>query len=104
YRITRDTGSVTAASGSYGSIYLSDEWQLSSRLLVTSGVAPDVSQPRGHTPYVAVVDSSFHLRTDRMPATDIQWSPRLGFNYDLTRRDGGRPPLRRRSGTLHTRD
>ena len=98
YRITRDTGSVTAASGTYGSIYLSDEWQLSSRLLITLGLRADGSQPRSHTPYVAVVDSAFHLRTDRMPKSDIQWSPRLGFNYDLTRRDGARTQLRGGAG------
>lgn len=98
YRITRDTGSVTAASGVYGSIYLSDEWQLSSRLLVTLGVRADESRVRAHTPYVSIVDSTFHLRTDRMPAPDIQWSPRLGFNYDLTRRDGARTQLRGGAG------
>ncbi len=94
YRITRDTGSVTVASGSYQTIYVSDEWELSARFSVTLGVRADASKPWARTPYVAAVDSIYRLRTDRMPATDIQWSPRFGFNYDLTRPDGARTQLR----------
>ncbi|HEY2854557.1 MAG TPA: TonB-dependent receptor [Gemmatimonadaceae bacterium] len=106
YRITRDTGSVTAASGGNHAAYAGDDWELSPRLSVTLGLRADLSTLSARPPYVAAVDSIFHLRTDAVPATGIEWSPRLGFNYDLTSSDGvpaqvrggvglftGRPPL-----------
>jgi hypothetical protein len=106
FRVTRDTGSVTAAHGTYHSLYLGDEWDASSRLSLTFGVRSDIPLLSARPPYVGAVDSTFHLRTDRVPSGQVQWSPRFGFNYDLTTmarsatqvRGGfglftGRPPL-----------
>jgi hypothetical protein len=55
---------------------------------------------------VGSVDTAFGLRSDRVPTGQLDWSPRVGFNYDLTSersvptqlRGGvgvftGRPPL-----------
>jgi hypothetical protein len=84
YRVTRDTGSVTIASGAYHALYVSDEWEASSRLSLTFGLRADASVLSARPPYVAAVDSTFHLRTDKLPPTQVQWSPRLGFNYALT--------------------
>jgi hypothetical protein len=106
YRVTRDTGSVTAASGAYHSAYVGDEWEASSRLSLTLGVRADRSVLSARPPYVARVDSTFGLRTDKVPSGAVEWSPRLGFNYRLTSHDAapvqlrggaglftGRPPL-----------
>ena len=106
YRVTRDTGSVTAASGAHHSVYVSDVWEASSRLSLTMGLRGDVSMLVGRPPYVPTVDSTFHLRTDNVPSRNVVWSPRLGFNYQLSQdanalaqlRGGvglftGRPPL-----------
>ena len=106
YRVTRDTGSVTAASGSHHAMYLGDEWSVSPRLSVTLGIRADLPLLSARPPYVRAVDSSFHLRSDEVPSGQLHWSPRLGFNYDLTRASGrptqvrggagvftGRPPL-----------
>jgi carboxypeptidase family protein/TonB-dependent receptor-like protein len=106
YRVTRDTGSVTVASGTHHALYLADEWSVSPRLSVTFGLRADVPLLSAHPPYVSAVDSVFHLRTDHVPSGTLQWSPRLGFNYDLARAGGapaqlrggigaftGRPPL-----------
>lgn len=98
YRVTRDTGSVTAASGSYHAIYLTDEWDASSRLLLTFGVRLDASVLSARPSYVAAVDSTFHLRTDQVPSGDAVWSPRIGFNYDMTRGGDGRTQLRGGTG------
>jgi hypothetical protein len=84
YRITRDTGSVTAVSGAYPSFYVGDEWEASSRLSLTLGLRADGSVLSARPPYVRAVDSAFHLRTDEVPSGHVQWSPRLGFNYRLT--------------------
>ena len=84
YRVTRDTGSVTAASGAHHAVYLGDQWDASRRLTLTAGVRADISVLSARPPYVAAVDSVFGLRTDEVPSGLIAWSPRLGFNYRLT--------------------
>jgi hypothetical protein len=106
YRVTRDTGSVTAASGMHHAVYLGDERTASTRLSVTFGVRAELPVLVAHPPYVGAVDSAFGLRTDAVPRARAQWSPRLGFNYDLAGDDAtptqlrggvglftGRPPL-----------
>jgi len=98
YRVTRDTGSVTAAHGMYNSLYAGDEWDASSRLSLTFGLRSDIPMLRGRPPYVAAVDSIFHVRTDRVPSSTIQWSPRVGFNADLTRSGGSSTQLRGGAG------
>ncbi|MFL5502155.1 MAG: carboxypeptidase regulatory-like domain-containing protein [Gemmatimonadaceae bacterium] len=96
YRVTRDTGSVTAASGAYQALYVGDEWEASHRLSLTFGIRGDRSLLSAHPPYVAAVDSMFHVRTDAVPAGTIAWSPRLGFNYRLTGDQS--PPAQVRGG------
>jgi len=96
YRITRDTGSVTAAHGAYHAVYVGDEWEASSRLSLTFGIRADHSALSAHPPYVAAVDSIFGLRTDAVPSGSVAWSPRFGFNYRLTSSDS--PPVQVRGG------
>jgi len=98
YRVTRDTGSVTAADGGYHAVYLSDEWDVTPRLLLTLGVRADVSILSSRPPYVAAIDSIFHLRTDAVPSGNVVWSPRIGFHYDLTKGGDGRTGLRGGTG------
>jgi hypothetical protein len=98
YRVTRDTGSVTAASGAYHALYLSDEWDVSPRLLLTLGIRADASRLSAHPPYVAAVDSVFHVRTDAVPSGDVIWSPRVGFHYDLSGAGGPRAQVRGGAG------
>jgi hypothetical protein len=96
YRVTRDTGSVTAAHGSYHAVYVGDEWEASSRLSLTFGIRADRSTLSSQAPYVAAVDSIFGRRTDAVPSGAVAWSPRLGFNYRLTSSD--HPPMQVRGG------
>ena len=98
YRITRDTGSVTAAHGMYQSLYLGDEWDASARLSLTFGIRSDIPLLYAHPPYVGAVDSTFHVRTDHVPSRQIQWSPRVGFNVDVTTAGGSRTQLRGGAG------
>jgi hypothetical protein len=42
YHVTRDTGSVTAASGMHHAVYLGDEWTASSRLSLTFGLRAEI--------------------------------------------------------------
>jgi hypothetical protein len=69
---------------------MGDEWEASSRLSLTLGLRADVPRLSARPPYVAAVDSAFGVRTDAVPSGQVQWSPRLGFNYRLTS-DGGAP-------------
>ena len=96
YRVTRDTGSVTAASGAYHAFYLGDQWDASRRLTLTFGLRGDLSLLSAHPPYVAAVDSSFGARSDAVPSGAIAWSPRLGFNYRLS--SDGESPVQLRGG------
>ena len=98
FRVTRDTGSVTAAHGVYQSLYLGDAWDVSSRLTLTFGLRSDIPVIHARPPYVGAVDSVFHLRTDRVPARLVEWSPRAGFNVDLTPASGARTQLRGGAG------
>ena len=94
YRVTRDTGSVTAASGAYHALYVGDAWEVSSRLSLTVGLRADASVFSAKPPHVAAVDSGFGLRTDRVPSGEVQWAPRLGFNYLLGTNDESPTQLR----------
>ncbi len=95
YRITRDTGSVTASSGAYHALYLGDRWEASRRLTLIYGLRADISTLSARPPYVAAVDSIFRLRTDAVPSGTLQWSPRIGFNY---RASDGAAPIQLRGG------
>jgi CheY-like chemotaxis protein len=94
YRVTRDTGSVTAASGAYPAFYVGDQWDASSSLSLSLGIRADIPVLSAHPPYVAGVDSVFHVRTDAVPSSQVQWSPRIGFNYSLTERGETRAQIR----------
>ena len=96
YRVTRDTGSVTAASGAYHAVYLGDQWDASHRLTLTFGIRGDLSMLSARPPYVAAVDSAFGLRTDAVPSGAIAWSPRFGFNYRIS--PEGDAPIQLRGG------
>ncbi len=98
YRVTRDTGSVTAAHGMYHSLYLGDAWDVSRRLSLTFGLRSDIPLLSAQPPYVGAIDSAFHVRTDHLPAKQIQWSPRIGFNLDLTGAGGSPTQLRGGAG------
>lgn len=96
YRVTRDTGSVTAATGAYHAVYVSDDWDASSRLSLTFGLRADVPVLSARPPDVAGIDSLFGVRTDRVPTGQVHWSPRFGFNYRLT--NDGEAPAQLRGG------
>jgi hypothetical protein len=105
YRVTRDTGSVTAASGAHYAAFLGDTWEPLARLVLVLGVRADGSVLSATPPAVPAIDTVFHMRTDRIPGRQTQWSPRVGFNYRLRAVDdptqlrggvglfSGRPPL-----------
>lgn len=66
----------------YG-VYLQDQWEPSSRFSLTAGIRADMPVLRDKPLYTFVVDSVFGRRTDEVPSGNVQWSPRVGFNWDV---------------------
>ncbi|MGQ0537946.1 MAG: TonB-dependent receptor [Gemmatimonadaceae bacterium] len=64
--------------------YAQDQWRFSDRLNLTLGVRFDVSRFLNDVAYSAAIDSAYGRRTDEIPKTSVQFSPRIGFNWDLT--------------------
>lgn len=65
--------------------YLQDRWSPSERLTVIAGVRIDVpvmDKPRQNT-NAALVDT-LNVNTGAFPSGNTLWSPRIGFNYDLS--------------------
>jgi hypothetical protein len=107
YRISKDLGGADATlRGAQFGIYAQDNWELTPRLVLTYGLRLDVPVLRNHPAYSALVDSIYGRRTDAVPSGQPQWSPRVGFNWDVSGdrhnqlRGGvglflGRPPMGR---------
>jgi hypothetical protein len=105
YRVTIDQGGADATlRGVKVGLFAGDQWQAGAGLSLTFGLRLDVPLVSGTPPYSPSVDSAFGRRTDVIPSGNAQWSPRVGFNWDLPgkRRQqvrggaglfAGRPPL-----------
>ncbi|WP_092676009.1 TonB-dependent receptor [Hymenobacter arizonensis] len=73
-------------------VYAQDEYNLTDNLRLTAGVRLDVPFYFNKPSYNKLVDSTFAIsneqgpsydvRTDRLPKSRVQVSPRLGFNWD----------------------
>jgi hypothetical protein len=77
----------------YGGLYAQDEWQASRNLKVTYGVRMDVSSfgdtgyPNANADALTFRDadgSPIQYQTGQLPDTKLLWSPRVGFNWDVT--------------------
>jgi hypothetical protein len=77
----------------YGGLYAQDEWQAGRNFKVTYGVRADVSS-FGNTGYDnAAADqltfrdasgSAVQYNTGKLPDAKVLWSPRVGFNWDVS--------------------
>ena len=85
YIITTDFGSAQArVRGAQPSAYVSDEWRVDDRLSLTLGLRADMLNLSTAPTYNPAVDSVFGRRTSDYPAAHVQWSPRVGFNWEPT--------------------
>lgn len=64
-------------------LYVQDQWQARPDLNFTLGLRADVSSFLRDVGYSAPIDSAYGRRTDDIPKRMVQWSPRLGFNWDI---------------------
>ena len=101
YRLVRRLEAARAATGSQLAIFAGERLSLRPSLTLVAGVRADVLHIEGSAPYNKVVDSLFGRSTAEGPGTSIEWSPRIGFEWQSqnTRLAGGagifstRPPL-----------
>jgi hypothetical protein len=77
----------------YGGLYAQDEWQVNNNLRLTIGVRADVPFFSETGFKNAQVDTLFFMdedgnqvqfKTDKMPDANLLFSPRVGFNWDVT--------------------
>ncbi|HEU4994622.1 MAG TPA: carboxypeptidase regulatory-like domain-containing protein [Gemmatimonadaceae bacterium] len=64
--------------------YAQDQWQVNPNLAITAGMRVDVSSFLDDVKYNAAIDSAYGRRTDNVPKRSVQYSPRVGFNWDVT--------------------
>ncbi len=63
--------------------YVGDQWRASGRLTITSGVRVDMPMFPDKPTRNPFSESVFGYRTDAVPENRL-WSPRVGFNYDVS--------------------
>lgn len=79
-------GAVRFRSAQYGA-YLQDEWSVTPTFNLSIGLRADIPTFRDKPTYNRVVDSTFNMNTSDIPSGNIQWSPRVGFNWNVTGND-----------------
>lgn len=76
-------GAVRFRSANYGA-YLQDEWAVSRNLNFTIGLRADIPVFIDKPPFNQSVLDSLGRNTSQIPSGNVQWSPRIGFNWDVT--------------------
>ncbi|MFQ5642002.1 MAG: carboxypeptidase regulatory-like domain-containing protein, partial [bacterium] len=64
--------------------YVQDEWKPNPKLNLTFGLRADIPLMPDEPLDNPLVESTFGLSTTDVPSGNILWSPRFGFNYDLS--------------------
>src|SRR3989441_1007125 len=64
--------------------YVQDQWDATPRLNLTYGVRLDVPTFPDHPRSNPDAQSVFQVNTQDVPSGNLLWSPRVGFNYDVT--------------------
>jgi hypothetical protein len=65
-------------------LYVQDRWQVNDRFVVTAGLRLDVPFVFDEPPENPSVFATYGRHTDQVPSGNVQWSPRIGFNWDRT--------------------
>ena len=70
-------------AGNY-SAYAEDEWTFSDRLSLTYGLRMDMPVFMNKPPLNQSILDEFGRNNTEVPSGNIEWSPRVGFNWDMT--------------------
>ena len=76
-------GAVRFDAASYSG-YVQDEWSATPRLNVTIGLRADIPVFNDKPPYNKEVRDSLGILTNEIPSGNVEWSPRVGFNWNIT--------------------
>ena len=76
-------GAVRFRAAQYA-VYAQDEWAMTPTFNLQVGLRADIPTFRDKPTYNQVVDSTFQINTSEIPTGNIQWSPRVGFNWNVT--------------------
>ncbi len=66
------------------SLYAGDTWRVKPNLTLVGGLRLDVPYFPETPEYNPLVEETFGVRTDVIPDGNMLWSPRVGFNWDIT--------------------
>ncbi|MDQ6827640.1 MAG: TonB-dependent receptor [Gemmatimonadota bacterium] len=66
------------------SAYLEDAWSPSERVSYTFGLRVDMPGLDNAPTHTLAIDTLFNRNTSNVPRRVYQWSPRFGFNWDVT--------------------
>ncbi|HMC54517.1 MAG TPA: carboxypeptidase regulatory-like domain-containing protein [Gemmatimonadaceae bacterium] len=64
--------------------YGEDQWQVNPNLAVTLGLRADVSSFLKDIEHNLAIDTAYGRNTSDIPKRSVQFSPRFGFNWDVT--------------------
>ena len=81
--VLRDSGNVFF-DALQTALYVQDQWSVSPKLSLTLGLRSDISSFLTDIPYSPAIDSAYGRRTDNIPKHAVQFSPRVGWNYDVS--------------------
>jgi outer membrane receptor protein involved in Fe transport len=76
-------GAVRFRAAQYAA-YIQDVWTVNPRLNFTFGIRADIPTFRDKPPANAQVTEFYQRNTQDVPSGNIQWSPRFGFNWNVT--------------------
>lgn len=65
-------------------VYAQDQWQTTPKLSLTYGLRVDVPVLDSKPALSQRVLTAFGRRTDEVPSGNVLWSPRVGFNWDIS--------------------
>ena len=64
--------------------YAGDTWRVKPNLTLVYGLRLDMPTFPDTPAYNPLVEDIFGVRTDRIPDGNLLWSPRIGFNWDIS--------------------
>ena len=76
-------GAVRFRASQYAA-YLQDEWTVTNRLNLSIGLRADIPTFNDKPTFNQTIQTTFARNTSEIPTGNLQWSPRVGFNYNVT--------------------
>jgi hypothetical protein len=65
-------------------LYAGDTWRVKPNLTLVYGLRLDIPTFPDNPEYNPLVEDVFGVRTDNVPDGNLLWSPRIGFNWDIS--------------------